>query len=221
MNEGYAPANDIHGKVDDLLARAKQLMLKDIEKEAEEMERSMEPAIDFGKYEQARDIFEQVLELDPDNQDALQGISDCSTMLEPYHPVQYMAPIGDMPVNISMEDMILAPSGERSGMSRQGLPWEIMRARRGRNKEGIAYTARAFNEAGREASHDVECILEKARARANAGECKESIFRDIKQELSDFQEGLDRGWKGHGPDVTTKSMQELKRVLGMERDENS
>ncbi len=215
MRNGEDTSNGTRQQARDLLQEARQLMLKNVEREAAAMEMSMDPAVDFGKYEQAKALFQQVLELDPGNRDALQGIDDCDTMLEPYHPVQYMAPVMDVHVKIPLDD-IAFPSGA-AGPGEEGvkrLPWEILRSRRGRDKAGIAHTQQAFNDAGRKASKDVDGMLEKARARVDGGESKEVVLSDVKQELADFQADLDRSWKGHGPDILTGGMQALKRILG-------
>lgn len=170
--------------------------------------------VDAVKYEEAKAMFESALQLEPGNQRAVAGIADCDEMLRGYVPVQYMVPVGG---TIDPERLLRVEGDPLPGPAApqaEKMPWELMRERRQRDREGLAYTGAAFGKAEGEARALAADIVDRAVARAKREPRSAPAIHDAAvAELGELQERLDRGWKGHGPAVRDAALARLEAAF--------
>lgn len=205
-------------ELDALLDEAEALLNKDIDKDIDELQkRSHNPRINYDKYEKAKVLFEKALEIDPGDPRANDGMNACMQMLQPYYPVQYMAPIDD---NLKVDLTPVVDAGSRDqatvGEREKKKPWEILADYRARDREGIKYTEKAFGEAKEKARKEILALVARAKQRLESGEKDLAlIYEEAKKEIEDMQERVHRGWKGHGPEIREFAIEKLKEALGI------
>lgn len=219
--------------IEGLLTSAEDLLYQDIEREIGVLKGN--PHGDIGdqgydKYARAKVIFEKVIEVDPENMRALQGLAICEIMSGPLPLIQYMAPLDDL--TITADDLQLAgpsppPPWEEEGSSGHEersarppppppppeMPWDIVASARQRDEEGIRYTSEAFGRARRIAEVRIAEMVAEAEARVKAGEHADHVMAVYSKELEEYQRELDRGWKGHGPMILDEAMEELRKAI--------
>ncbi len=195
-----------------LIEKAERRMRDGVEAEIEAAKAgSFHAGVDTRKYEEARALFEQALQLEPGNQRAIAGIADCDEMLRGYVPVQYMVPVGgtmDLAKPITVKDVPTSNPEPRK------MPWELLHEKRQRDREGMAYTGAAFGKAAEEADAQAAGIVAKAvmKAERDPGAAR-AIHDAAVAEIGALQERLDRGWKGHGPDVRDAALARLEAAF--------
>jgi hypothetical protein len=175
--------------------------------------------VDARRYEEAKVLFEKALELEPGNQRAIQGKIDCEEMLRGYAPVQHM-----VRVDTFVDDSILAPAddGPRTGSMphpHRKMPWDELRERRRRDREGMAYTSAMFGRETENADNKVDDIITKALEMLKKDPGSARAVRDAAaNEIEEFQRQLHRGWKGHGPEILDAALAKLDAAFrGIER----
>jgi hypothetical protein len=170
--------------------------------------------LDTRKYEEAKALFEKALQLEPGNQRAIAGIADCEEMLRGYVPVQHMVPVG----RLSDASLLLPVEGDptpsQNPPAPRKMPWELLREKRQRDREGMAYTGTMFGRVVEEASSQADGIIAKAVAMAGKDPSSSRAIHDAAvAEIEALQERLHRGWKGHGPDVLGAALEKLEAAL--------
>nr|MDO8085391.1 hypothetical protein [Candidatus Sigynarchaeum springense] len=194
-----------------LIEKAEQRMRENVDDEIEAAKAgAFHTGIDIRKYEAAKAMFEEALQLEPGNQQALAGIADCNELLRGYVPVQCMVPVGSV---MDIEGLLrvegVSPS-RREAPEPEKMPWELLREKRRRDRERLAYTGAMFGKAVEEADAQVEKIVAKAVAMAKKDPRNARAIHDAAvAEIGTFQERLDRGWKGHGPAVRDVALARL------------
>lgn len=214
-----------NSEIETLLEEGESLLMQDIDKDLEMLEDDpFTLCVDSEKYEKARDIFKQILSIEPDNERANAGLVACDDMLDVYIPVQYIVPpvapdiIATMP---ETEDVAVTKSGDMDNDApRPSLkPWEVRRRKldelRARDRAGMAFTARVFSEESEKADRDVSEIIETAKEQAQNGTDPQEVYDEMSGKLKELQERLGRIWKGHGPEVLKPGQAELRMVLGL------
>jgi tetratricopeptide (TPR) repeat protein len=217
------PSNDKDREIERLLQEAEALLRKDMEKEVEALKKDFNARIDLDKYERAKAKFERVLELDPKEQRALDGLSVCEEMLFPYTPVQYMVPAMNV-VNVTAIDARPPPKdgADVSTVEAQPppkddlMPWDMIRMRRERDEEGIRYTARKIGEGAEEYKMKARAMISQAKDEVDAGKPREKAYVETMKALEELQEELRVRYKGMGPYILDELMYELMLALGME-----
>ncbi|MHA1684425.1 MAG: hypothetical protein ACTSUE_26040 [Promethearchaeota archaeon] len=197
-------------RITQLLNDANRLLHEDIEKEAAAVEgHPFGSAVNTGKYERAKKLFEVILMIDPENEGAQEGLDACNEMLTPYYPVQYMMPIdGDI-------TEVPPVKGGRSPLKVENkTPWEIIRERRARDAAGMKYTEDEFSKARAVAYDKVENMVESAvRTGLERNLDPKKIFDLVIKEMVGYQEELNRSWKGHGPKILEAAKYKLRQAL--------
>jgi hypothetical protein len=170
--------------------------------------------VDIHKYEEAKKMFEEALQLDPGNPRAIRGISDCDEMLRGYVPVQRIARVA-RPVDASMLEPAAAGPNTKQGHSPpKKMPWEASRERRQRDREGMAYTTAMFGKEREAADAKVDAIIAEALERAKMEPGAAKVIRDAAaNEIGEFQSQLHRGWKGHGPEILDAAIAKLNAAF--------
>ncbi len=94
------------------------------------------------------------------------------------------------------------------------MPWELLREKRQRDREGMAYTSAVFGRAAEEADAQAVDIVAKAVARAERDPRAARAIHDAAlAEIGVLQERLDRGWKGHGPNIRDAALTRLEAAF--------
>lgn len=218
-------------KIESLLQAAEVLLHKDVDKEIELLKGN--PRADIGneaydKYAKAKKMFEEVLELDPDNMMALHGVSNCELMAGPLPMVQYMVPVQHVQIKAEVlepPEPLAPPPWETDDQEKKvepppvtrppdEMPWEIVGSARQRDIDGLRYTGQAFGRAHEVAEKEVTNMVEEAKEKVAAGEPVDDVFQYYSNRLQQYQKGLHQGWKGHGPEILDKAMELLRKALG-------
>lgn len=207
-------------EIESLLGKAVALMESGIDEERGLLDKGPFPqVVNPEKYEEAMRHFETVLKLDPGNTVAMEGIENCNVMLDEYHPIQHMGPPpGDFDGAILPPTIDVAPDAGND-MEDTRKPWEIRRELlanlRGHDKRGIEFTQDAFEEARQKGFERVDAILDSVRE-GMLVEDRQRVFESGRRELEDLQEELNRGWKGHGPEILEEGLRKLGNMTGIE-----
>jgi hypothetical protein len=205
-----------------LLENGESLLLQDIDKDLEMLEQDpFTLRVDTEKYEKARAVFEYVLSIDPDNERAKQGLDACDDMLDVYIPVQYMMPPDHLDLTAALQETVDDAGVKSDDMDNDApLPWDLRRRKlqemRARDRAGMQFTGQVFSQESETAKKEVHQILETARYAVENGGDPLEICLETEKVLTDFQDKLNRMWKGHGPEILKTAKEELRDVLGIE-----
>lgn len=203
-------------EIEKLLEEAEAILNENIEKETELLEKDSWANLDSKKYERAKIIFKKVLDLDPDSQQAQEGVINCEEMIQPYVPVQYMVP---PPTTDDLKIIMIPLEDEDKPVMKleKQKPWEIRRSTRVRDKQGLEYTGQQFGEASKKAKQEILEIIEEAKKDVESGLDPNEIYEETIKIIKNFQRNLHRGWKGHGPDILDFAKQSLKEALDLKK----
>ncbi len=212
-----------------ILQKADKLLYENIDDEIEQLKNSSHPVIiNEEKYKKLEELFKKVISMEPDNKKAKQGIEICNDMLEEHLLVQYMAPF--TPEMVKDEFLLPSVIDNLPGLSikkdettniknivqNKKMPWEIRRKMlddfKKSDREGIEYTSRVFSEQAIKAKNKAAEIIEMVK-QEHKGKNGLVIFREIKYKLEEYQDTLNQGWKGHGPDILTEILGNLFNEL--------
>lgn len=200
----FFPLNDTHKDEKDgrseeikmLLESAEALLMQHIDEEVQMLEQDpFVSLVNHEKYMKAKELFEKVLVLDPENKRAIEGHQICEEMLQPYRPVQYL-------VSPPIADELREPV---KGMK----PWEILRQKRMRDARGLAYTAEAKFKEEEENKKVALQIVEAAKKKVEKGTDSWAAYQEALKQIKALQEGLHKKWKGQGPEILTFGMKAL------------
>jgi len=198
----------------DPLRAAQELLHQDLEAESGRAATSMGGCVNPDKYRRARALFEQALAEDPSCEEAREGLAICDEMLTPYCAVQYMIPHG--PVDLDPEAL---PAPATPAPPAEPLPprkpWEVLRARRAYDAEGVRYTSQAFGEASARARAEWRALVDEALAALARGDGPPAEVRaQARARLEELQARTHRGWKGHGPEFLADALAALEGAAG-------
>ena len=205
-------------KIEKLLNEAEKIMNENIDKEIKLLEGNSWANIESEKYQKAKKIFEKVLSINPTNKRAHEGISACLEMIEPYVPVQYMVDTSPpSPEDLKALTLNLEKSAEgKLPESPKLKPWEMRRNQRMRDKRGLEYTGRVFAKDSEKAKENIQKIVNEAKIKLmTTGKDPQEIYDETVKIIEEYQDGLHRGWKGHGPEILDDAIQLLKKALGL------
>lgn len=153
-------------------------------------------------YKEAKELYEKVLALDPNNQEALQGKDDCQIMLEPFHLVQALAP---PPADFADPDYQALVKQQAEART----PWDKRRAEIAFNRFALKYTEKIFGEDQARLKQEVDKMIKEALQRIRDGESAENVYQATKENLIALQEKAHRSWKGHGPQFLDSALKKL------------
>lgn len=151
------------------------------------------------KYEAAEKIYDEVLKIDPENVEAINGKDDCRVMLTPIIPMQHLAP-----TEIDPESRKAIKRWEEAK-----TPWDKKRAEIALELDAVRYTGKVFGEQSEKLSKEVDALIEKAASKIARGLNPERVYLDTERELFDMQQNTNRAWKGHGPEILKPAMERL------------
>jgi len=154
------------------------------------------------KYEEAEKVYDEVLKIDPDNKEALQGKDDCWVMLEPVVLIQHIAP-----TEVDPEYMEVAKRFENAV-----TPWDKRRAEIAYERYAVRYTGKVFSKAGKKLKKEAGDIVAAAAKRVENGEDAEKVYRETEKKLMEKQENAHRSWKGHGPEFLEDALAKLDKI---------
>jgi hypothetical protein len=153
------------------------------------------------KYEEAERLYDEILENDPDNLEAIQGKDDCRIMIEPVIPVQHLAvPAGwDDPEYVRLVKQL----------EEAQTPWDKRRAEIALDRCALRYTGYVFSQAKKKMAVEVDKIIKEARRKIENGRPAERVYLEAEAELKTLQESAHRNWKGHGPEFLKEALEKL------------
>jgi tetratricopeptide (TPR) repeat protein len=156
------------------------------------------------KYEAARDLYDRVLELDPENREALRGKDDCRIMLEPVIPEQALV------VPFDFHD----PEWQKiqKAVDEAKTPWDKRRALLTSKRFARKYTGQVYAGDKEAYIKRADLILQGAAAEIEKGAPRETVCSRTKEKLTVLQEKIHRSWKGHGPDILAPALEKLDKI---------
>jgi len=182
-----------------------------LEKPSESIGTLLKRANDFKvaeKYEAARDLYEKVLVIAPDNREALQGKDDCRIMLEPLIPEQSLA------VPFGLDDPRLRQI--QDDLNKAKTPWDKRRASLAYKRFAWIYTGEVYAREKEVYGKKAGLIIKGAISGIEQGLSYDTVYSLTKDKLTTLQEGIHRSWKGHGPDILTPSLETLEKLKQMD-----
>ncbi|MBU0672734.1 MAG: hypothetical protein KJ732_06895 [Candidatus Margulisbacteria bacterium] len=156
------------------------------------------------KYEEAEKLYDEVLKIDPNNKEALQGKDDCRIMIEPIIPTQHLMipPAYDDPeYNKLIEQFEQAKT-----------PWEKRRLEIALDRFALKYTGRVYSADVPRWEEKAEKVIARAISKVKVGLPPEYVYQQTKRDLESLQETANRGWKGHGPEILEPALLKLKKL---------
>ena len=156
------------------------------------------------KYEAARSLYDRVLILDPENNEALKGKDDCRIMLEPVIPEQSLA------VPFGLNDPRLQKIHD--DLNKAKTPWDKRRASLACKRFARIYTAEVYAREKEVYKKKAGLIIKGAIAGIEEGTPSKTVYSQTKGKLTTLQEEIHRSWKGHGPDILTPALETLDKL---------
>ncbi|OGB86998.1 hypothetical protein A3H38_03655 [candidate division WOR-1 bacterium RIFCSPLOWO2_02_FULL_46_20] len=161
------------------------------------------------KYEVAEKLYDQILEADTQNKEALRGKADCRIMLEPIIPVQHLAiPAGY--ADPEYQELLQQFAGAKA-------PWDKRQLAIALDRYAVKYTGQVYSEDAGKKGKEAENIVNKAKKRIKSKKAAEPAYLETARELFQLQKEADRSWKGHGPEILGPALKKLDDSYAAEK----
>lgn len=154
------------------------------------------------RYDEALEVYNRIMESDPANKVALEGIDDCQLMLGPEPVAQYMEPEPGNP--------LFARAYEK--IRKAKTPWERRRAQAALCELGVRYTWEQLEPQESHYRKRAEQIVSWAIDAGRSGPPQE-VFEQARKKLLELQPEGDIGWTWFGFKVIDDSLEQLREAL--------